>query len=165
MQAADRSAEGASDAKIAQEFRVSQMSANRWRRTRGPCLRRNRRGGVLARRRPAHPPGAGPSERTDCLRLVRPALDPGPNRRGGQAPVPRELHRGRGVLSAASAGLELAGPLSPRRRTRREGCCRERTSSGRNLRHCVSHGVATGARRCPARLQGHGRAPPSSEPR
>ncbi|MEU8272904.1 winged helix-turn-helix domain-containing protein [Microbispora bryophytorum] len=33
MQAADRFAEGASDAQVAREFRVSRMSANRWRRT------------------------------------------------------------------------------------------------------------------------------------
>ncbi len=32
MQAADRFAEGATDAQVAREFRVSRMSANRWRR-------------------------------------------------------------------------------------------------------------------------------------
>ncbi|WP_204048924.1 winged helix-turn-helix domain-containing protein [Microbispora siamensis] len=32
MQAADRFADGASDAQVAREFRVSRMSANRWRR-------------------------------------------------------------------------------------------------------------------------------------
>ncbi|MFI7029968.1 helix-turn-helix domain-containing protein [Microbispora rosea] len=36
MQPADRLAEGASDAQIAQEFRVSRMSANQWRRTPRP---------------------------------------------------------------------------------------------------------------------------------
>ncbi|WP_396794169.1 helix-turn-helix domain-containing protein [Microbispora sp. H13382] len=54
MQAADRFADGASDAQVAREFRVSRMSANRWRRTledggrRGPGLQRGRRGGVQA---------------------------------------------------------------------------------------------------------------------
>ncbi|MEU8251414.1 helix-turn-helix domain-containing protein [Nonomuraea sp. NPDC048916] len=32
MRAADRFAEGATDAQVAREFRVSRMSANRWRR-------------------------------------------------------------------------------------------------------------------------------------
>ncbi|MEV6039287.1 helix-turn-helix domain-containing protein [Nonomuraea sp. NPDC052116] len=39
MQAADRFAQGASDAEVAVEFRISRMSANRWRRALEACGR------------------------------------------------------------------------------------------------------------------------------
>src|SRR5229473_2390472 len=93
---------GASDREVAWRFRVSRMSANRWRR----ALAAGGRAALASR-------GAGGAKcklTAPQLRELATVLDAGPDHRGGAAPVRGGVHAGGDGPAAAQDRLECAGP-------------------------------------------------------
>ncbi|WP_392958660.1 helix-turn-helix domain-containing protein [Streptomyces sp. LN245] len=117
LAAADLIEAGASDREVARRFRVTRMSANRWRRALAA-------GGLSRPWSPRGPAVLAASSRlincdcwsrcwmpTNCCGLERPVLDSGEDRRGRAPPVRRRVHPGRDGPAAAPHRLERAGPV------------------------------------------------------
>src|SRR6266487_318910 len=96
LAAADLIEAGASDRVVAGRFRVSRMSANRWRP-------------VQAQPGPAARTGDGAGGGPGCLGVGGSVLDAGPDRRGGAAAVPGGVHPGWAGSAAAPDWVERAG--------------------------------------------------------
>src|SRR3954454_22490561 len=115
LEAAEWIEEGATDGEVAARFRVSRMSANRWRRALAdggrPALASKGPGGAHCRLTPAQLDelqtvlDAGPAG----LWLDPSVLDAGLHRRGGARALRRGLHPARSGPAAAPARVERAG--------------------------------------------------------
>src|SRR4051812_22669364 len=122
---ADWISEGATDRELAARFRVTRMSANRWRHAlaaggRPALASKGAGGGAL----PAQPRSAGGTGRAARGRsggvgLGRSVLDIAAHRRGRPPTVRRGLHPARPGSAAAPHGVERAGPGPARGRARR----------------------------------------------
>src|SRR3954447_17867242 len=125
LAAAEWFEEGATDREVAERFRVTRMSANRWHRARAaggrPALASKGAGGARCRLSPAQIAEletlleAGPA----AWGWEDPVLDAAAHRRGRAHEVWRGLHRARAGSAAAPPGLERAGARPPSRRARR----------------------------------------------
>ena len=119
LAAAEMIEAGASDREVAKRFRVSRMSANRWRRALAAggraALASKGAGGARCKLTPAQVAeleavlDAGPGG----VRVCGPVLDAGPGRRAGLAAVRGGVHAGRDGRAAAPDRLERAGPGPP----------------------------------------------------
>src|SRR4051794_40033170 len=105
--------EGATDREVAARFRVTRMSANRWRRTLtaggrpgGAGVEGPGWGAVPAQRRPARGAAGGARCRPGRVGLGGSVLDAAAHRRGRAHEVRRRLHPPRGGSAAAPAGVE-----------------------------------------------------------
>src|SRR6266705_2533480 len=107
LAAADQIEAVASDVEVAKRFRVTRMSANRWRR----ALAAGGRAALASKG-----PGGGPCKLT--AGQVR-ELEAGPHRRDGAPPVRRDLHPGGAGPAAAPGRVERAGPRPPGGRAER----------------------------------------------
>jgi transposase len=125
LAAAEWIEEGATDREVAARFRVTRMSANRWRRALAaggrPALASKGPGGARCRLSPAQLDelqvllDAGPA----AWGWDRSVLDAAAHRRGRARAVRRGLHPARAGPAAAPAGLERAGARPARGRARR----------------------------------------------
>ena len=107
---------GARDREVAKHFRVSRMSANRWRRALAAAAGRRwasrGAGGAQCKLTPAQVAGleavldAGPA----ACGYADPVLDAGPGRRAGLAAVRGGVHASRDGRAAVPARLDRAGP-------------------------------------------------------
>src|SRR4051794_5983040 len=114
LEAAGWIEEGATDGEAAARFRVTRMSANRWRRALAaggrPALASKGPGGPLpAQPRPARRAAGAARRRADRVGLDRSVLDVAAHRRGRPRAVRRGLHPARAGSAAAPPGLERAG--------------------------------------------------------
>src|SRR4051794_17661924 len=114
LAAAEWIEEGATDREVAARFRVTRMSANRWRRTLAeggrPALASKGAGGASCRlTRPARRAAAVARHRAGRVRMDQPVLDAAAHRRGGPRALRRGLHPARAGPAAASDRLERAG--------------------------------------------------------
>ena len=119
LAAAEMIEAGASDREVAKQFRVSRMSANRWRRALAAggraALASKGAGGAQCKLTPAQVAeleavlDAGPGG----VRVCGSVLDAGPDRGPGLAAVRGGVHAGRDGCAAAPARLERAGPGPP----------------------------------------------------
>src|ERR1700759_1898602 len=131
LEAADLIEAGVGDREIAKRFRVSRMSANRWRRNLAAggreALASKGAGGARCKLTPVQLaeleaglircwPGG--------LRVCGSALDAGPDRGPGVAAVRGGVHARRHGRAAAPARLDRPGPGPPGRRAGRGEDCR-----------------------------------------
>ena len=129
LAAAEMIEAGASDREVAKRFRVSRMSANRWRRALAAggraALASKGAGGAQCKLTPAQVrragggAGCGPGGGRVCGSV----LDAGPDRGPGLAAVRGGVHAGRDGRAAAPARLERAGPGPPGGRAGRGEDC------------------------------------------
>src|SRR3954451_23169389 len=125
LAAAEWFEEGATDREVAERFRVTRMSANRWHRALtaggrpGVYLEGPGRGPLQAELRPAGRAGSPARGRPGRLGLGPPVLDAAAHRRGRAHEVRRGLHPARAGSFVAPAGLERAGPGPTGGRARR----------------------------------------------
>ncbi len=154
---------GASDREVAKRFRVSRMSANRWRRalaaggrealaSKGAgCAKCKLDAAQVAELEAVLEAGPG------GLRVRRSVLDAGPGRRAGLAAVRGGVHPGRGGRAAAPARVERAGPgVAGRRAGRGE----DRRVAGGDLARHKSAAADLGAWVCFEDESGQGLRPP-----
>ena len=116
LAAAEMIEAGASDREVARRFRVSRMSANRWRRALAAggreALASKGAGGAKCKLSPAQVAEleavleAGPAACGVCGSV----LDAGAGRRAGAAAVPGGVHAGGDGCAAAPDRVERAGP-------------------------------------------------------
>ena len=145
-------AQDADPVQIARSLRVSTKSVYQWRRAlagrraAGPGVERAGRELVPARRGPARAAARRAGGRPGRSRLgPGPALDPGPGRRAGRAPVRSLLHAARDVVPAAPDRLLAAGPGPPGGRA---GRGRSRRVAGGDLGQGTRLAALTGAWIC-----------------
>src|SRR4051794_7623656 len=122
---ADWISEGATDREVAARFRVTRMSANRWRHAlaaggRPALASKGAGGGALpAQPGPARRAAGAARRRPGRGGLGRSVLDAGSHRRAGAHEVRRELHPARAGSAAAPHGVERAGARAASGRARR----------------------------------------------
>src|SRR4051794_7272580 len=104
LEAAEWIEEGATDREVAERFRVTRMSVNRWRRA------------LAARARAGRAAGSG---RPGGVGVDRSVLDVAAHRRGRPRAIWRGPHPARAGPAAAPAGLERAGARPARGRGQR----------------------------------------------